>query len=302
MSSTIRRALAVTSALGIAASALVLAGVPAQSQEQKTGIGSGRAVIHIDAPTATVVKTGKNSYRMVLPPDSSGQWMGERTNAAGVTQTRVGDLTATRLSTKWTKFRYTSQGVLSTLAWTTSEGPSTALVRLSQPKVTDAGVRFDFTSKFTIPSRLKDVSINLQRAPEGSQRASGKAQPRSTDSNNFHITGDLWIGSNFDYFEGIVSSVSTRIYNASNNNTCWTGNGAYVIQSGSSDAVSVTTNTCANITYQNQFIPASSTATPYGVTPRWPGATYPGSLTYFLLITPSGQAQYKFTQSVVSWS
>lgn len=64
----------------IAASSLTLGVAPASAAE---GVGSGRAVIRIDAPTATVIKTGKNSYRMVLPPDSSGQWMGERTNDAG---------------------------------------------------------------------------------------------------------------------------------------------------------------------------------------------------------------------------
>ena len=95
---------------------------------------------------------------------------------------------------------------------------TSALVKLSRPKITDAGVRFDFTSPFTIPSTLTDMSINLQRAPR-------KSQARATDSYNFQISGDLWIGANAPY----SNQINSRIYNASNNNTCWTGSGAKVM-------------------------------------------------------------------------
>ncbi|MGI9197534.1 MAG: hypothetical protein ACR2KE_08760 [Candidatus Nanopelagicales bacterium] len=293
MKTFVRRILAVTAGVTVVASAFVLAGVPAQSQEQKNGIGSGRAVIHIDAPTATVTKVGKNSYRMVLPPGSSGQWMGERTDARGKERTLVGDLNAKKLSNKWGKFRYTSAGVPATLAWGGNDGFSAALVQLSQPTLTDAGVRFDFTSRSTIPASLTDVSINLQRAPE-------KSRVRSTDAHNVNITGDLWIGGNVES----SAQVDTRIYNASNNNTCWTGSGAKVINDSMSPEQTVTANTCASIAYDNRYA-ATSDYPAYGVKAVFPIPGKPnssGSLTYLLTITPSGQAPYTYTQQLMTWS
>lgn len=285
--------LAVSAALGLAAAG-VLVVPPAHAVDQKQGIGSGRALVYIDSPNATVVKTGKHSYTMTLSPESSGQWMGERTDAAGNKRTRVGDITAKKLSNKWGNFRYAKAAVPATLAWVSSDGPSAALVKLSRPKTTDAGVRFDFTSIRRIPSSLTDVSINLQRA-------AGKGA-RSTDSYNLNITGDLWIGANYV----ADNEINTRVYNASNNNTCWTGGGAKVMKdTDSSRFYSVTSNTCANVAYENQIVPASSSDSPYGAGVEWPtqkdGRTEPGNLTYFLYVTPSGASQFKFTQQVMSF-
>ena len=283
------RLLSVLAAAGlIAASSLALGVAPASASGE--GVGSGRALIRIDAPTATVIKTGKNSYRMVLPPDSSGQWMGERTNVAGKKQVRVGDLTAKKLSTTWTKFRYTSKAVPSTLAWMASGGPSTAPVRLSQPKVTDAGVRFDFTSPFAIPSRLKDVSINISRAPE-------KNRVRSSSESVYNITSDLYFG----YTQDSSKEVSSRIFNNHNNanNTCfshsntWTGSGT------STQNTSVGTNTCDNIKYTNYY-------SNYGLSVYFDttDANY-STLTYYINYTPpvtSGQpTTYSFTSTLMWW-
>ncbi|MGI9196933.1 MAG: hypothetical protein ACR2KE_05670, partial [Candidatus Nanopelagicales bacterium] len=241
----------------------------------------------IDAPTATVVKTGKNAYRMILPPDSSGQWMGERTNAAGVKQTRVGDLTAKKLSTRWTKFRYTSQGVLSTLAWMTSGAPSSALVGLSQPKVTDAGVRFDFTSQFAIPSKLQDVSINLRRAP-------GRNEVRMVES-TFNISDDLYIG----YGQDSTNMVYSRIFNQTNDNTCFDHTNTYPGSGSPTQNVSVGSHTCDNIQYANL-------QSNYGVSVYFDGSGNFSTLTYYLSYTPpppSGQAPVTFslTQLLMQW-
>ena len=282
------RILSVLAAAGlVAASTLALGVAPASAGE---GVGSGRAVVRIDAPTATVVKTGKNSYRMILPPDSSGQWMGERTNDAGKAQVRVGDLTAKKLSTAWTKFRYTSKAVPSTLAWMTSDGPSTAPVRLSQPKVTDAGVRFDFTSPFAIPSRLKDVSINISRAPE-------KNEVRSSSESVYNITADLNIG----YTQDSSKEVSSRIFNDTNGNTCfshsntWTGSGT------STQNTSVGTNTCDNIKYTNYY-------SNYGLSVFFDASgAKTSTLTYYINYTPpppSGQSAvtFSFTSTLMWWT
>lgn len=227
---------------------------------------------------------------MTLAPDSSGQWMGERTDAKGNTSTRVGDITAKKLSNKWSSFRYTDASIPATLAWASSDGMTSALVKLSRPKITDSGVRFDFTSPFTIPSTLTDVSINLQRAPK-------KAQVRATDSYNFQVSGDLWIGSNAPY----SNQINSRIYNASNNNTCWTGDGAKVMnEDDKSHAYSVTSNTCANVSYVNQ-VAATSSVPAYGASVAWPSRGN-GNLTYFLYVTPADAPQFKFTQQVMSFS
>lgn len=271
---------------GLVASALVLGVAPAQAAE---GIGSGRALIRIEAPTATVIKTGKNSYRMILPPDSSGQWMGERTNAEGVAETHIGDLTAKKLSTRWSKFRYTSQGVLSTLAWRPSDGPSTAVVRLSQPKVTDAGVRFDFTSKFTIPSKLQDVSINLRRAPE-------KNEVRSNES-KYWITDDLYIG----YTQESSKEVYSRIFNMTNNNTCFDHTNTYTGSGTTTQNTSVGSNTCDSVKYTNYY-------SNYGLSVYFDasGKDY-STLTYNINYTPpppAGQSASTFplTQTFMQWT
>lgn len=283
-------------ALSATAAASLAIAAPASSVEAKTGIGRGQALVYIDSPTATVIKTGNRSYFMTLAPDSTGQWMGERTDDTGKTSTRVGDITAKKLSRKWGNFRYTDASVPATLSWTTSDGISSALVKLSRPKITDAGVRFDFTSPFAIPSTLIDVSINLQRAPR-------KPQVRATDSYNFQISGDLWIGANAPY----SNQINSRIYNASNNNTCWTGDGAKVMND--DDKVrqySVTSNTCASIDYENA-VAATSSLPAYGASVAWPstkpsGSVVAGNLTYILYVTPPDADQFKFNHQVMSFT
>lgn len=287
--------MACVAALGLMAST-VASTAPASSVEAKTGIGRGQALVYIDSPTATVIKTGKRSYTMTLPPDSTGQWMGERTDDKGKTSTRVGDITAKKLSKKWSNFRYTDASVPATLSWAASDGMTSALVKLSRPKITDAGVRFAFTSPVAIPSTLTDVSINLQRAR-------GKSQIRSTDSYNFQISGDLWIGANAPN----SNEINSRIYNASNNNTCWTGDGAKVMNEDDNfRQYSVTSNTCASIDYANA-IAATSSLPAYGASVAWPskkpsGSVVAGNLTYILYVTPPDADQFKFNHQVMSFS
>lgn len=281
------RILSVIAAAGLAASSLALGAAPASASGE--GIGSGRALVRIDAPTATVVKTGKNSYRMILPPDSSGQWMGERTNAAGKTQVRVGDVTAKKLSTKWTRFRYTSKAVPSTIAWMTSDGPSAALVRLTQPKVTDAGVRFDFTSPLAIPSRLQDVSINVSRAPE-------KNEVRS-DQYTYKISDYLYIGYSLDSTEVVYS----RIFNKSNNNTCFDHTNKYPGSGSPTQNTSVGNNNCDNINYVNLN-------SNYGLSVYFDGSGGFSTLSYYLTLTPldpktekPNGAPFSFSQQLMQW-
>ena len=279
MTSQKTRWVAYAAALALTATASLAVVSPAQAEDKGAGIGKGRALIHIDAPTATVTKTGKHSYRMVLPPESTGQWMGERTTEQGKTLTRVGDLTAQQLSNKWTKFRYSDATVPSTLAWAGDEVLEMELVQLSRPKLTDAGVRFDFTSRADIPAALTDVSINIQRAPKGrSTRAT------TTD---FQISGNVYVDGKFD-----KTTLTTRLYTKSTGKSCWGPNTytatAYVSLSGM----------CDGVAYVNQQ-PASKNTPAYGVKPLFKSVG--GSLYYCLLVTPPGQPQFTFVQSVMDW-
>lgn len=273
------RWVAVAAAMGLTATGMLAVVSPAQAADKGAGIGKGRALIHIDAPIATVTKTGKHSYRMVLPPESTGQWMGERTSAQGKTLTRVGDLTAKQLSNKWTKFRYSDATVPSTLAWAGDERLEMELVQLSRPKLTDAGVRFDFTSRGAIPAMLTDVSINIQRAPKG----------RSTrvTTTDFQVSGNVYVDGKFD-----KTTLTTRMYTKSTGKSCWGSNNytntAYVSLSG----------TCDGVNYVNSQ-PATSGSSAYGMKAYF--TSKGGTLYYCLLVTPLGQAQFTFNHGVMSW-
>ncbi len=214
-----RVVLAITSAAVALAGGLATA-VPAQAAKGDS-IDSGRAIIRIDAKRAQAAKVGDNSYRVTLPADSSGYWLGERTDAQGRERVGTGDLTADQLAQAWTKFRYTSAPVLATVVWNgRSKSMGAALVKLSQPKATDAGVEFTFTSPRSIPGSLKDMSINIRRAP-----MSGKGTRTNTPPNKAQIYGTTWEGA----INGTSSSVNALIYTdvdnsgnpPANGNYCW---------------------------------------------------------------------------------
>ncbi len=271
------RSSAIVGIAAVALSTLTLAIVPAHASET-TGIGSGRAVIRLDAPTATVIKTGKHSYRMVLPQGTTGQWMGERANANGKMRTRVGDLTAGKLAKRWTNFRYSSAPVYTTLMWNAqSAGPGAAVVMLNRPKVTDQGVRLDFTSRFEIPKTMRDVSVNIARAPRAGDATRGDGVQDAV------VTGTLvvWIK--------VVSPPQVaygRIYDSSGGD-CW----------GSSDGnplggtQSVGSGTCAGVGYSNYVTSGS----PYGVSTNYSAKPNQSTALYDLNVTPSGQSSFQYS-------
>ena len=255
---------------------LVWAGGPAQA----IGIGSGRAVIHVDAPNAKVTKQADGSYELALPANSTGQWMGERTNAAGKKKVRVGDLTAERLSTGWSNFKYTAAGTQATLVWNADSSKlRTAAVRVNQPRITDAGVVFNVTSDTALPKSLKNMSLHLTRAPEKSVRTSTNPYSQSTA-----ITGSLSIS----LVANTVTSATPRIYNAGNDSTCWQST-----VNTNTRTVGVKNNTCDNIAYANAS--GLTGSYPYGVSAQF---TSRNCSAYFSLnITPPGQATYTYSHT-----
>ncbi|MGI9197395.1 MAG: hypothetical protein ACR2KE_08020 [Candidatus Nanopelagicales bacterium] len=269
------RFLSVFASLAIAASALVAAGTPAQAQ----GIGSGRAVVRIDAPSATVIKVGKHSYRMLLPEGATGQWMGERPNAAGTRVTRVGDLTAAKLAKRWTKFRYSIAPVYTTLTWDDgSHIPGAALVMLSPPRVTDKGVRFDFTSRADLPRTMSNVSLHVSRAARAGDGARSSGAPQSAV-----VTGTMTVGISFDS----TGRVLGRIYSAPSTN-CWGGSSGSKVGS----STSVGSGTCGGIPYADyETIPPA-----FGISLD----SVRNEVFFNLNVTPPGQASYQYAQ-IFSW-
>lgn len=192
-----------------ALSALVLSSPPATGAES----GKGSAIIRIDATKATVAKKAEGTYTLHIPAGSAGQWMGERTNSRGEERLRVGNLTAKQLSSRWKDFRYSSSGVKTTITWDSGqERPSMAPGRLTQPKVSANGITFGFTTDRTLPFSMTGVTINLQRAPGKSMRTDYDPEGR------VDLSGDLKFMSGY---YGDPQSVDQRLFNSTNDNTCW---------------------------------------------------------------------------------
>lgn len=201
------------SALGAAslvAASLAFTSAPAHAQGD--GVGKGRALVRIDAPEARVTKLGKHKYRIVLPAGATGQWLGEREGADGAKRPRVGDLTAGKLAKAWKNFRYSSDWTWATVAWKSPDSKLTqgAPVQLNQPRLTAAGVSFDFTSRRDIPQTLEGMSINVARAPRAGETPRAAPVPGP-----WNVYSDVWVGIS----NGTSSSVTANIYSSTGN--CW---------------------------------------------------------------------------------
>lgn len=208
----ISKSLAVLSAVAIAGSTMALTTLPAEAA-QTSGVGSGKAIIRIDATKATVKKTGDGKYTLTVPKNSAGQWMGERTDAAGKTKVRVGNVSASALGANWGNFRYGKAGTRATLAWNIDKGAlfDGAVVIVKQPKTTGNGVSFPIETKNPVPATLKNLTLNIERAPGKSTRA------------NYITQWDVTITNDLHSFAGFTDSdsVNARLYNDTNDNTCW---------------------------------------------------------------------------------
>jgi hypothetical protein len=274
------RPLAVLAASALAAVTALVAvpSAPAQSSADQPsslhprvdqqGVGSGRAVIRLDAPTATVVKTGKNSYRMVLPEGTTGQWMGERSTPDG-SAVLVRDITAKKLSSRWSNFKYGKSGVYASLVWNSSAyRPSWAGILLSEPMRTDEGVRFDFTSRSAVPRSLTDVTLNIAQA-------AGKARGTTYSAT---VAGAMKVS--VEVIDALT--IHARLYDSAG--TCWEKT-----ISGRNSA-SVGSGTCDGTTTYTNYITGSY---PYGVqlSPPEPKASSAGALVR-LIVTPVGQAPF----------
>lgn len=262
---------------------MVLASLPAQAATSSSGSGAGRAVIHLDAKRATVEANGNSVYTLTLPPTARGQWMGERKNARGQVRTRVGDITGAEVAARWSRFKYTDASVPATLLWNRDSGlPSVASVQIQAPRQTDAGIVVEMTSQSEIPSSLEDVSLSISRAP-------GK-KVRSLPTQTQNVTSDLWISNaNSD-----ATHATARIYNSTNNNTCYSKS---AVSTTERPIFSVPSNTCDNIAYANEFTDSN---TPNGVYMKFLLGKS-GSTSFQLAITPPNQSTYTYDWTF-TWS
>ncbi len=189
---------------------LTLMGLTSPSPVTAAEIGTGRALIRIDAPTATVSKNPDGSFTLTIPSGSKGQFLGERPDANGKERLRVGNVSAKQLSSKWKDFKYTSSGAKATIAWDASKRSwKGAIVKLSKPVVTSSGVTFKFTSKRGLPASLKDVAVNLQRAPQKSVRKS--YNPEATVN----------LAGNMNFFAGFYDAGDVDVYLMDGTSHCW---------------------------------------------------------------------------------
>lgn len=192
-----------------AAACLVLMGLTSPNPATAAEMGTGRALIRIEAPTATVSKSPDGSFTLKIPSGSKGKFLGERAGANGRKVLRVGNVTAKELSSKWQDFKYTSSGAIATIAWNASK-PSWkgALVKLSQPVITSSGITFKFTSKRGLPASLKDVAVNLQRAPSKGVRT---YDPDATVN----------IAGNMNFFAGFYDNGKVDVHLMDGTTHCW---------------------------------------------------------------------------------
>ncbi|MGI9197550.1 MAG: hypothetical protein ACR2KE_08845 [Candidatus Nanopelagicales bacterium] len=273
------RIVAAAVSMSIATTGLVVAAASAQAM----GVGAGRAIIRIDSPAATVVKRSDGSYRLVLPQGASGQWLGERTSASGKTTVRVGDVTAEKLSKRWSRFRYTSSGTLATLTWNSStQSTSGVLIRMDQPKIVSNGVsiRFKAISGQAIPRQLKDASLNIRRA----------AKSVRTDYPPMNLSADLWYSVDVD---DPSSKATGRIYNETNDNTCWSKSMTASTTDTSAFTKQIPSNTCDNIAYYDGVATT--------LFPNINGDGNGGESWLDIWLTPPQEASFEWNQLVASW-
>ena len=278
------RLLAAAAGLSLAASSLLVSLAPAQAKS--VDIGTGRAVVHVDARTATLVKKAKGVYALTMPVKTTGQWMGERTDAKGNERIYVGDFDGHALARRWRDLQHSGARVGATLAWEKDGNRNAVPVRVHRPKVTATGIVFDISSRTTLPKRMRNVSIHLERAPE--ERATHREVPPTLTRT---VVDDLTI----EVIVRTASLIELAMYDAIQappdctlNELTPKSTGAYLPPI-----------TCAGVVTKND-------PDYYGVSATFPatssdGESTQGSAQFALVITPPGAYAYTYVQ-VFEWS
>lgn len=275
----------VAAALGLAMVALGANASPAVAAEgvgSAEEIGSGRALVRIDAASATVAKKADGSYTLRIPVGSTGQFLGNRPDASGKSRLIVGQVSAKQLSKKWRNFRYTSAGVPTTLTWD-SKTPKTlvgARVHLSKPSVAAKWVEFTFTTKQEVPALLKDVTVNLERAPGKSARKT------YTIENTVNLSG------NMNFFAGFYDAAYVDVYLMDGSRHCWS------YKFNDMHTATIPNMSCAGV-------PQWDGTVTWKPNPTCSGCLFPSTESGVYLATniqPSGQSAFLYNSKVINIS
>lgn len=266
----------------VATACLTLMGLASPVPASAAEIGTGPALIRIDATKGTVSKNSDGSFTLKIPSNSKGQYLGERVSAQGKERIRVGNVSARQLSSQWKDFQYGSAGAKATIAWNSNaEAWSGVPVRVYKPSITTSGISFKFTSDRGIPAKLKDVSVNLQRAPIKQTRTSYDPQAK------VDLTGDLY------FFAGFYNEDNVDTHVMDNDSNCW----SYKFTSFKTETIS--NGKCAGVEY-------SDGSTTWGDVPPECSGCFPPSgqsqVSLKITLQPSGQDSFTYQNVIISIS
>lgn len=238
--------------------------------------GEGAAIVRIDAATISVRPMGDGRYRLTLPEDARGQWMGDRAAPGGGTRLLVGRLTAVDLAKRWSDLRYRSGAWADgTLTWASgSTRAHTAAVRLTRPVVRPSrAVTIDVVSAVALPRTLIDSTVNLARAVDARPRAF----PVRT---SYNLADSLVVES---YVQGVDGAAQESIW--SGPDSCFS---QWITQQDGSALVPATT--CGSTVISGEFGMAV------------PDAPQPGEVVFWGTIQPFDQPSMQYTATVVTWT
>lgn len=142
----------------VAASGARSAAPSADSNARVAGRPDGEALVRIDGGTAYTRKTGKHSYKFLVPDGANITWFGEVSGKGLVT----GSFSRSGLVKGWTRLGHRAGvGVAATLAW----GDQASLARVSDPRVNAEGMLvFKASTRQPLPKKLPSFSLNITRA------------------------------------------------------------------------------------------------------------------------------------------
>lgn len=136
------------------------------------GSPSGKALVRIDGGTAYTKKTGKHSYKLLVPSGAAVKWMGE-VSGKGL---RAGTFSHNGLVKGWKRLGHRpGAGVMATVTWK----DQARLVKVSDPRVNAKGqLVFSGRTSMSLPRTLSKFSLNITRAAKA-QRFSDYFDPVS---------------------------------------------------------------------------------------------------------------------------
>lgn len=277
---TRRRVTSVLAALAVTLGLTAVTAMPTTAAPDPLK-GKGKAIVRIDAVSATVTDLGEHRYRITLPSGARGQWLGERKVASGKQKTLVGTLTATDLANRWADLGYgKNQRVGSTITWSsTGSSPSKAPAMLTRPLKNASGtVSFDVVADTDLPTTLTNATINISRA-------SGPAARAFPVKSSYSFTNSL---SAYSIIAGAAGSANESLLSWPSGAECWIST---LEEQRSIVYMSPTNSMCGGATAQGNW----------QLAPADPEGGQKGHVYFSGTIQPQGQAAMAYSATVATW-